>query len=277
MYSSITHYYTDQNEKTTSDYFGFFRNGTNLSDVKYVERDYGPYVPPSQDTLFEGSVPEIIDEHREDYHFTLHPLIHPAAYLYEGIKYFNYPDFVKSMKELIKGHVLKIYGIVFTDISSPITSTICYATNSKWSHVGLLLRDENLNKYLFESNGSATDVLRGIYPCVQISKINQTKIHYRLFNGMSPPYPDLNEFVKNHLGVPYKDEKLDLIRSVNRSNTSFNPNSFFCSELVAFTLNAFGILSKSVLPNNYYPGDFDNDNPQMMLNRGITLGSISYN
>ena len=107
--------------------------------------------------------------------------------------------------------------------------------------------------------------------------IKNEKINYRLFNGLNPPYPDLNEFVTDHVGVPYKDEKLDLIRSINRSNTSFNPNSFFCSELVAFTLNKFGILSKTVLPNNYYPGDFDSPNPQMMFVGGVTLGDMSYN
>jgi hypothetical protein len=94
---------------------------------------------------------------------------------------------------------------------------------------------------------------------------------------MTPPYPDLHDFVSNHLGVPYKEEKLDLVRSVNRSNTYFDPNSFFCSELVSFTLNTFGIMKKDVLPNNYYPGDFDSTNPQMMFNGGITLGSMSYN
>ena len=161
VYSSVTTYYHDKRtDLVKSDYFAFFINGMNISNIVYDEKDYGEYVSPSQDSLFEGNVPEMIYENIEDKYKYQINLIHPATIIHDGLRMINFPAFIKAMKSLIKGRVLHLYGIVFTDVSSPITSTICLATNSKWSHCGLLLRDEMNQKYLFESNGSASDVLQ---------------------------------------------------------------------------------------------------------------------
>ena len=66
-----------------------------------------PYVPPSQDSLFEGYVPETIYENIEDIYKYQINVIHPATIIHDGLRMLNFPAFVKAMKELIKGRVLK--------------------------------------------------------------------------------------------------------------------------------------------------------------------------
>lgn len=60
-------------------------------------------------------------------------------------------------------------------------------------------------------------------------------------------------------GLPFKQSKMELLRSRARRNRRFDAQSFYCSELVAHVLQQLTIVTPPPvgrLPNNFIPDDF---------------------
>jgi hypothetical protein len=97
-----------------------------------------------------------------------------------------------------------------------------------------------LHPFLLEANGTADDVLNGIYPHVQLHPLLKSVRDYPgnvyLRNVIVPVSLDYcTRFVEDHIGRSY--EKLstifDLVRAVGQRNAAENTENLFCSELVA--------------------------------------------
>lgn len=181
------------------------------------------------------------------------------------------PDFRNSTsarqgRELIANRELNIWGLALFLSDDPIGVFIKKQTNADWSHCGTILQDEkDQSLYCFESTGSASDVLRGIMPHVQIHTWQEVwenyngKVAYRrlVFEGKAPTTEEVLEYVDKNLGRPYEKNIQSLINVINRNNKAEALDSLFCSEMVADFIIKLGYLDPSQrLAGNYLPKDF---------------------
>jgi hypothetical protein len=174
--------------------------------------------------------------------------------------------FVETENALIKGKKLTLWGVALFAGSEIFSEIIRTATGSSWSHVGLILTDENDTLYSFESTGSFEDILKRVLPQVQIHLWQDVVVSYsgavayRQFAFEEGYKPDSNvvvPMVTGLVGKPYETDLTSLIKALNRDNSVEAPQSLFCSELTAKCLIDLGYLSKEDrLPDNYLPRDF---------------------
>lgn len=182
----------------------------------------------------------------------------------------NVDDYVDHMKEMILHETLHIHGVALFKGIPPLPK-ICKITSSLFVHMGLILIDEKSRLYLFESACTATNEINNIYPMTQISP-TRGLMTMRLFLNLPTPLSDVTSYVYNRLGVPYKMDKSDLYRSMNRSNKTFDDTYMNSCELCANTLIKYNVLKGDILPNNYMIADFDAINPMSMMVSPIVLG-----
>ena len=159
-------------------------------------------------------------------------------------------------------------------------------THSKWSHVGMVLRDHKKNTtYLWESTTlsnlkDATD--NTFKKGVQLVSLNERIKNY---NGEIVIRPlkgiqidnnakklqrliQLQQELKNR---PYEKHKLELLHAVIDRFDGVNRNiedlsSVFCSELVAEAYQRIGLLDESKPSNEYIPKDFSEKGSLKLLN-----------
>lgn len=170
--------------------------------------------------------------------------------------------------------MLYIFGILLFSGTDPVSELIKTVTASEYSHCALALRDDVSNKeYCFESTGSFHQIVwQNIRPQVQMHSLRSVVETYsgkvvirKLRNAHRI---DITNYIKPLIGVPYEKNIQELINALSRENTSENPTSLFCSELVAKTLIDNGYISSPRLANNYMPKDFsqrENNLPQIGL------------
>ena len=159
---------------------------------------------------------------------------------------------------------------------------IKFVTNSKWSHVGIVVGLKNA-LFLFEASGPRTSSTLSMTGRTQIRKLDMTlntykgKVAIRHINEplTEPQLLTLNQSVLKYLGVSYEKNLGELLKSAldvpkswlripiiggllrklteNRSN----PTSFFCSELVSTIYRNLGIRSQDSNPpsNEFTPED----------------------
>lgn len=113
------------------------------------------------------------------------------------------------------------------------------------SYFGPELESDEKHPFLLESNGTAGQVIGGIYPHVQISPFLDALKNYGGNVYIRPfliPVPSdfIVNFVKEHMGRSYEKNPMDLIRSVNGFNRVERTGAVFCSEFV-------GMFYKSVI------------------------------
>lgn len=157
---------------------------------------------------------------------------------------------------------LWVHGVILFSGTDPFSILIRNLTNSKYSHVGLLLKNKDGVCYCFESTGSTEEVLfEGKLPCVRLTEWSSVKNSYagsiqvRYVVGKNDI--SISAFIYRYLGVQYEKHLSTLIRSLFRANKSQNGDSFFCSELVALALQEIGFLrSNGRNAENYLPKDF---------------------
>ena len=174
--------------------------------------------------------------------------------------------FLKREQEMIKDCDLTLHSVLLFDGDDIISDTIQGFSHGSYSHIGLgLLDTKTQKKFVFESKGSATQILRLIKPQVQIDLYDNVVPTYggivaeRMFNfdaGHEPDVDKVLQSVNKYLGVSYEQHPLELIEACSRSNDCSNSSSMFCSELVAQVLQDHGYMDKSIYPNNYIPRDF---------------------
>lgn len=202
-------------------------------------------------------------------------------------KYFPTSPLKSEVRDDTKGHGVtqrnNLIGVALFSGKDPFSYGIKGLTNSKTSHVGVVLadaQDENL-WYCFESTGSAGEVLSGHLPDVRITpwdfivKEYDGDINYRLFMFKGKDRPDskrVGDFVEEYNHKPYTRNPFRLFKAWLRKNSESKSKSLktvFCSELTAKMLIDLDVLNKGI-PGNYLPKDFSSKS-RITLKSGITL------
>ncbi len=195
------------------------------------------------------------------------------------------PRTIDRQKRLIADKTLSLWGIALFSGNEPISEVIRLVTISKWSHVGLIFKDQEDELYSFEATGSLSQIItEHTFPHVQIAKWKDAatdyngSVAYRQFIFANDNHGDkdklLTDFVKTELGKPYEKNFGDLIRALarknkERGNKDSSSNSLFCSELTAKCLISLGYLEDTRRDDNYLPKDFS-DKEFLPLN-GVKL------
>lgn len=170
---------------------------------------------------------------------------------------------------------LKTLDIVLFSGNGIISEGIKTATNSRWSHVGVVFNIKEIDMVcLLESTTLSTvnDALLGkgvsgvqIVPLSQRIKTYEGKVGIRQLNNFtSLEYHRgvLNSFRKAHHTKKYEQDKMELIKAAYDGPFGLNEedlSSFFCSELVAELYQELGILDEIVPSNEYTPADFSGE------------------
>lgn len=190
-------------------------------------------------------------------------------------------SFISQQKELIKDKQLKLWGVGLFSGSEAFSLAIQAATATSWSHVTLILVDQYDQKYCYQSNGDAMQILiQHILPQVQIDlwddvvkNYSGRKIAIRQFKFTDDSHNDpaiITPYVTNMLGTPYEKDIKELISSIFRANTKEGLKSVFCSEEAAKLLIKLNYLSSERLADNYLPRDFTDK--EFIPLQGCSLG-----
>src|SRR5690349_4423686 len=75
---------------------------------------------------------------------------------------------------------------------------------------------------------------------------------------------ELKRFLENTLGKRFKITLKKLVNKFKYQEPGTEQN-FFCSELVASTYKAMGLLPKNISSSSYWPGDFSADHKLKLL------------
>ena len=187
-------------------------------------------------------------------------------------------------------HEINTGDIVLFSGSGGISHGIKLVTNSKWSHVGMVLRLPQYKAvFLWESTtlSNLKDAIDGrIKKGVQLILLSD---RLQTYNGDVCLRPlknhqvslesygnlmDLRESLRNR---PYEKDQIELIRAAYDGPLGDNAedlSSLFCSELAAEAYQALGLLQSPPIgtpSNEFTPSDFAKDLP---LQSGATLGDL---
>lgn len=165
---------------------------------------------------------------------------------------------------------LKTGDLVFFSGNSAFSRLIQLATNSHWSHVGMIIRYKDEISYI-ESDKEYVESLQlkpGVrtYPFLEVIRHFQGDIALRsLLNTENEQLgidTTIKEFTKNLDGLPYEKSILELFRAAYHGpfgNNVDDLSSIFCSELIAAAYQHAGLLPRAPLglaANEYTPADF---------------------
>lgn len=170
---------------------------------------------------------------------------------------------------------LKTADIVLFSGKGGISHAIKLTTNSRWSHVGMVLRlPESQAAFLWESTTltnlkDAIDgrVKRGVQLVLLSDRLRtyDGEVSIRHLQGHTvsdTSYLNLMAFRQQVRGRAYEQDKLELIKAAYDGPLGHNQedlSSLFCSELVAEAYQQLGLLQEPPqgLPSNEYtPKDF---------------------
>lgn len=166
-------------------------------------------------------------------------------------------------------HLVKTGDIVLFSGSGFISKMIMLATRSKWSHVGIIYRpDPNGTVFLYESTTLSPmkdkrgNALRGVQTVDFRSRLRTYKggVAIRLLQAelIEDQLMQLEVVRRTMRFKPYERSYAELAKSLLGKwgiYQSADSSSQFCSELVAYCLQAMGVLTKSRSANSYTPAD----------------------
>lgn len=186
--------------------------------------------------------------------------------------------------------ILKTGDIVLFSGKGGISHGIKLVTNSKWSHVGMVLRlPDSKAAFLWESttlsnlkdaiDGKAKRGVQLVLLSDRLQKYDGEAAIRRLQNYEVEinEYKNLMELREKLRNRPYEKDKLELIKAAYDGPLGHNEedlSSLFCSELVAEAYQEVGLLQKppSGLPSNEFtPKDFA-EKRGLVLESGASLG-----
>lgn len=175
--------------------------------------------------------------------------------------------------ELRSGDLLLFSG------ESLFSHSIRAATNSRWSHCGMVVRDKSGIAQLWDVSKKTYGGTVGLYDLQGRVAKYQGAIAYRALHksdGTRGFDDALKEaFIEVHdrlLGRPYEMKKIELLKA------AFDPkifsyelaindpdlSSIFCGELVAETYQHLGLLDRTIPANEYVPADFGDAKPLLL-------------
>lgn len=183
------------------------------------------------------------------------------------MKYDNYYEAGKR-DDLKTGDILLFSG------RGPASRLIQIGTGSKWSHVGMVLRDDLDLIMSWESTMlvKQPSLDSGIIETgVMILNLSRRIAEYNGEIAVRPLYAPLNvgqiakliEMRKRVRKVPYEKNYIELIRSAYDgpfgANKEEDLSSIFCSELIAAYFKLIELLRRDKNSNEYTPRDFSSD------------------
>lgn len=179
--------------------------------------------------------------------------------------------------------------ILFFSGNGPISNIIKLMSNSPWSHVGLLVKSDDLDILLVWEATTLSNVpdlsegriISGVQTVDASSRINMFdgSVSVRRFGGFvdSTMIGKLKDFRLELKGKPYESSRWELIKSLvdfgfSKENTE-DFSSIFCSEMLAEAFERMGILDGKMPANEYVPRDFSSGNMfDRHLMPGMTYG-----
>lgn len=163
--------------------------------------------------------------------------------------------------------------ILFQGEYSLLSYFIEFFTESKWSHIGIVLKDPTYidpklkGLYLWncgyedirESENNENILGVQIIPLMEIIEIYTGHVYHRRFTKNI----DINAIKNIHKKLhhdPYNIHPNDLMHLLLHKPINHTPNRFVCSTFVAFVLQKLNILTFEPNWCSYIPKDFANNN-----------------
>ena len=111
-----------------------------------------------------------------------------------------------------------------------------------------------------EENGSAGEVLKGIYPHLYVVPLEHDAINYTGDIYFRPlkievPYERSYEILKKYLGTPYESPftLLEMVNAIGDKNVKDETQRLFCSEFVALFYKKLEVIPENVIVSNVIP------------------------
>ena len=152
-------------------------------------------------------------------------------------------------------------------------------TNSEYDHVSLIIRFDNADLQIFESNANEGVSLYGwqqfhskfaIYERIAYRKLMLGEREHKLIlEEREQLQGALVNFAKATLGREYDIGAVKLIKQWSSQDKA--ARSYFCSELVAKAYKLMGLIEKEKASARYWPVDFT-ERGGLRLLRGAALG-----
>ena len=190
--------------------------------------------------------------------------------------------FLSSQRASIEGKRLALDSVLLVVGKAPSSYLFSGITRSDWSHIalGVYNVDEQKERFLLESAIYQKQFWDGISPQVQINpleivytdpetgRVLEKKIIRK--DGKNNPII-VTDFIKKHLGTPYEQSSMELLKAAFGLNKIPNLQSLFCSELVALAFQELGAFPSIPVASDYTPKSFAENASTLPWNKGITL------
>ena len=181
------------------------------------------------------------------------------------------------------------YGdIILFSGETLFSHTIRTATNSRWSHCGMVVHDTNKSgAQIWDVSKKTFGGVVALYDLQKRIADYQGAIAYRplLKDGKKRGFETgerkaFGDIYKDLLGRPYETSKLELINAAidvkildyELARNEPDLSSIFCGELIAETYQRLGLLGRDTPANEYVPADFGMGHLEM-LGKGYYLGA----
>ncbi|NCQ67490.1 MAG: hypothetical protein GW748_07070 [Alphaproteobacteria bacterium] len=191
--------------------------------------------------------------------------------------------------ELTQGQIeemdFQMHGVALFSGTDPFSVGIKIATESPYSHVGILLHEASADVsdltswYCFESTGSAGEVLSGTLPHTRVTPWAHVSTQYpggvtsRLLRSKEEPdVTTVTQFIRENNGKAYENNIGELLNALTDGNEKPNTETVFCSELTAELMQQLGIIDSRISSNNYLPSEFSVEKENLPFLSGYYLG-----
>lgn len=175
---------------------------------------------------------------------------------------------------------LKTGDIILFSGKGGISSLIKRFSNSKWSHVGMVVRfmdmvllweSTSLSKLKDVQTGKSTQGVQLVGLSERLAIYDGDFALRRLSENLSgAQLHALSKFRSEVAGRPYEKDYIELLNSVLIFENTEDLSSIFCSELLAEAYQRMGLLTEDKPSNEYTPKDFAG---RLRL-KGLKLGPV---
>lgn len=206
-----------------------------------------------QSRVYEGDLPFPFSLNSEEESKEFKPLVLP---FYKYIE--NLDEFLNSLDT---GDILLFSG------NTLFSKAIKLVTRSHWSHIGMVLKDDDGLLYCFESDNEPIKDIPEIgvrkVPLKYKIETYDGEIAIRMLEVPELKQTILREEIKQlcnqFKNIPYEKHFLELIKSAYDGPFGENKEdltSIFCSELIASIYQKCGLLNWDIPSNEYTPANF---------------------
>lgn len=174
---------------------------------------------------------------------------------------------IEQQRAIVDNHQLLFWGIGLLSGEDSVSKIIKKKTESEWSHVGLIFRDESAVSYFLEATGSLKKIVRQeIKPQIMLRKWDNVVANHKgkvalrqliTIYGWSPNPSKINKMLEQDIGSYYKGDMDHFIYAVDKHNENEPLSQYFASEMTAKWLMEICVISKSWQnAADYLPKDF---------------------